>query len=340
MPDGAVQLRWYPEAPRGGRPVVAIGTFDGVHLGHQAILRAAVEMARALGEPCVALTFDPPPRQVLQPDTAPPQLTTLQQRLELLLQQGVNACAVVLFDRQVAGLLPEQFVDGVLVEKLRAGAVVAGYNFGFGRGRQGTVRTLEELGQRRGFRVRVVGPVSVDGRPVSSTLARALVQAGQVQQARAVLGRPFTVRGVVVPGAGRGRSLGYPTANVATEPGQLLPGDGVYIARARLLGADPAWSAKPLAALAVISARPTFGAGQERWLEVHALFEAGDWYRQAMEVEFLEFLRGIRTFASPQELLAQIEEDRRRAVRYFEELDRQGSPAEESPRAEAGLAPG
>lgn len=310
--------------------MVAIGTFDGVHLGHRAILRAALEMARAEGEPCVALTFDPPPREVLQPGSAPPQLATLQQRLELLLEAGVDACAVVGFDAEVAALSPEQFVDGVLVGRLHASGVVVGYNFGFGRGRQGTARTLQELGPRRGFRVRVVEPVSVDGRPVSSTLVRALVQAGEVGRARAVLGQPFAVRGVVVPGAGRGRSLGYPTANVRTDPRQLLPGDGVYLAWARLFSPEQGGFTQRMAALAVVSTRPTFESSAGRWLEVHCLFEGGEWYQRTVEVEFLEFLRGIRAFRSPEELAEQIEEDRRRALRYFQGPAGAGSLSERS----------
>ena len=320
-----VAIRWHPAAPAGRAPVVAIGTFDGVHRGHRAILEAALAWARADGRPAVALTFDPPPREVLAPERAPLQLTSLQQRLELLLAAGIDACAVIGFDRQVAALTPEQFVEEVLAGQLGVGGVVAGYNFGFGRGRSGDATTLQALGRRLGIRVQVVGPVAVHGTPVSSSWVRRLVGTGDVRAAAAALGRPFAVRGEVVRGAGRGRALGYPTANVRPGPRQLLPQDGVYFAWARLLPTQDVRPGQRLAALAVVSTRPTFGGGEGRWLEVHCLEAVGDWYGRVCEVEFLERLRAIRAFAGPRDLTAQIEEDRRAAARYF--AGRDGSNA-------------
>lgn len=315
------RLIWHPRRPSRGEVVVAVGTFDGVHVGHQAILRAARELADRAAAPCVALTFEPHPRSVVQPEWEGGLLTTLDQRLELLLRYGAHACAVLHFDRQVAAMAPEAFVQEVLVEKIGAAAVVAGFNFAFGRGRRGDISTLQALGPRLGLRVRAVEPVYVDGRPASSTAARALLQQGEVGPARAVLGRSYAVRGVVVRGEGRGRQLGYPTANIEHSPEQVLPADGVYVARFHLLGDGPRDSREDhrrqgLDALAVVSRRPTFG-GDRRWLEVHALDAAGDWYGRSVEVEFEERLRPIRTFSSPEELAAQIEADRRAAEAYL-----------------------
>ncbi len=272
---------------------------------------------------CVALTFDPHPRSVVQPGWDGALLTTLDQRLELLMRYGAHACAVLQFDRQVAQMAPESFIREVLVREVGAAAVVAGFNFAFGRGRQGDISTLETLGLAVGLRVRAVAPVYVDGRPASSTAARVLVQQGEVEKASAVLGRAYALRGVVVAGEGRGRRLGYPTANIDPGAGRVLPADGVYVARMRLLdrGAEGDRLQAPeeeLDALAVVSRRPTFG-GERRWLEVHALDAGGDWYGRMVEVEFEKRLRPIRTFASPQELVAQIEADRRAARVYLDQ---------------------
>ncbi|HEY8487145.1 MAG TPA: bifunctional riboflavin kinase/FAD synthetase [Limnochordales bacterium] len=313
-----LQVSWYPEPPAAAGatgPVVAIGTFDGVHRGHQAIVACAARMAHQRGVPCVALTFHPPPREVLQPDSSPARLCSLDQRLDLLLAAGAHACCVLGFDHHLARQSARAFVDGVLAELLQASGVVAGYNFRFGHNREGNAATLRELAQSRGMAVEVVGPVTWQGQEVSSTAVRRWVAQGEVEQAAAVLGRPFAVRGEVVAGSGRGRRLGFPTANVRVDERQLLPADGVYLAWLDLFPGPR--SDTVVASLAVVSRRPTFSPAGERWLEVHALGEGGSWYGRRVEVGFLQRLRPIRTFAGAQELVAQMEQDRREALARF-----------------------
>lgn len=300
-----VQLTWYPEAPGPEPMVFAIGTFDGVHLGHQAILRACAELAAQLGARPAAVTFEPHPRHVLQPASAPPILTPLRLRLSLLRQHGAEAVAVITFDRALAALDPETFVRGVLQDRLQARGAVVGFNFGFGKDRRGDARLLQELGERTGLVVRVVPPAERAGQVISSSAVRRMLEEGQVREAAELLGRPYRLEGTVVRGEGRGRKLGYPTANVATDPLQLLPADGVYTA---LLDGMPA--------LAVVSRRPTFGE-QQRWLEVHVLEGRWELYGRTVSVDLLEWLRPIVRFERVEALVAQIEADRRAAAEYF-----------------------
>jgi len=278
---------------------VAVGNFDGVHIGHQRILRQAVTEAN--GATPIALTFHPHPQAVVG-SGAPPALTTLAARFACIQSLGVRYTVCLRFDPVLARLAAEEFVETVLVQGLAARGVVVGYNFRFGHRAQGSPELLEQLGRREGFAVRVVPPVEVDGEVVSSSLVRRRLLAGQVEQAARLLGRPFRLPGRVVRGEGRGRQLGFPTANVAPDPELLLPGEGVY--RARLTAGDgPA-----LPAVAVISSRPTF-AGGALALEVHILDFSGDLYGQRVTVEFLDRLRGIVRFASAAELRRQIEAD-------------------------------
>lgn len=300
------RIGWYPPEPPAGETVVAIGTFDGVHLGHQAIVGQAAELALKQGAACVAVTFEPHPRHVLNPASALPILTPLPERVRLLLQSGAAAVAVITFDRKLAALDAETFVDCVLRRQLRARGVVAGFNFGFGRNRSGSAATLERFGEKAGLAVRIVQPVESGGRVVSSSEIRRLLQEGDVKEAARLLGRAYRVGGVVVKGDGRGRALGYPTANVRPDPLQLVPADGVYLA---LLDGMPA--------LAVISARPTFGQDARRWLEVHVLEGWWELYGRQVSVDLLQKLRPIVRFQSAQRLAAQIEADRRSALAYF-----------------------
>jgi len=301
-----VNLTWHPGPPPPGTAVVvALGTFDGVHVGHQAILAESRRLAAEMGASPVAVTFDPHPRHVLQPDQAPPLLTPLPARIRLLQEHGAQAVCVITFDRALAQMDPESFVRLVLCGHLGARGAVVGFNFGFGRGRQGDACTLQALGEQLGLAVRIVPPAERDGRIVSSSLVRRLLEEGRVREAAEALGRPYRLEGTVVRGDGRGRQLGYPTANVETDPAQLLPEDGVYLA-----------TLDRLPSLAVISRRPTF-AGGARWLEVHVIEGRWELYGRRVQVDLLEHLRPVIPFSSAEALVRQIEADRQAAARYF-----------------------
>lgn len=279
---------------------VAVGNFDGVHAGHQGILQRAVSEA-GRGTIPIALTFHPHPQAVVGAGP-PPALTTLEDRSAYIRTLGIQCTVCLRFDQDLARLPAEEFVRTVLVEGLAARGVVVGYNFRFGHRAQGTPELLTALGAQSGFAVQVVDAVRIDGEVVSSTLVRRRLLQGEVADAARLLGRPFRLAGRVVPGDGRGRQLGFPTANVAPAPELLLPGEGVYRVRFHR------HEGPPLPAVAVISNRPTFAGGTVA-LEVHVLDFSGDLYGERVEVEFLDRIRGIVRFASALELRRQIEAD-------------------------------
>jgi len=285
-------------------PVAALGTFDGVHLGHRAIVERAASMARALGGTPMALTFDRHPADVIPGRPRVPLLTDLEERLELLVDAGARLCVVATFDAEFARLEPEQFIEDILVGTLGIRGAVCGNDFRFGRGAAGDAGLLRRWGEKLGFQVAVVEPVLRDGQRVSSSAIRDRLARGDVEGAAALLGRPYSLAGTVVPGRGQGRELGFPTANVAPDPRRLLPGDGVYIARA--LGAGLREGGHP--ALAVVSTRPTFGV-HPRSLEVHLLDFSGDLYGRRLRVVFHRFLRGIVAFSGLEALREQIGRD-------------------------------
>ena len=279
-----------------GRAVLTLGNFDGVHLGHQAIVRTAVERARAAGAQAVALTFEPHPTAVLAPDRAPPMIQTLHDRLAALRDLGIDVTVLQRFSPRFAALEPEEFVRDFLLRHVELVDAVVGYNVNFGRARAGTADTLRTLGARFGFGVDVVGPVEVPGggEKVSSTRLRELLAAGDVRGARVLLGRQYALRGRVVVGDRRGRTLGFPTANLHLRRGLLLPRDGVYAVVAQTAGARHA-------GVLNIGVRPTFG-GRRRTVEVHVLDFAGDLYRTWLVVHVVERLRGERAFDGPDAL--------------------------------------
>lgn len=283
-------------------PAVAIGNFDGVHLGHQALVRATVALARSAGGTALVLTFDPHPARVVAPERAPRALLALDQRAAILSELGIDVVAVLPFDRGLAALSPEQFARQVLVERLAARAVVVGEHFRFGAARAGDVATLLALGGRMGFSVRAVKPELLDGQPVSSSRIRQALERGDVAAAARLLGRAPFVEGLVVHGDGRGRSLGVPTANVAPD-NESLPARGVYAARAREAAAA---TARP--AVVNVGERPTFG-GRVVLVEAHLLDFEGDLYGRRLRLEFLERLREERRFEGKDALLAQIHRD-------------------------------
>ena len=289
------------------RPVVTIGNFDGIHLGHQAILLTAVARARALSAPAVVYTFEPHPRKVLRPDSAPALLTTLEQKLELIAGTGVDAVVLEPFTPEFARIAPDAFVRECLHTRLAPVEVYVGYDFHFGRDREGSMRLLTELGPRLGFAVTIIPEVLVDGGDVNSTRIRECLARGEPERAARLLGRPYTVRGRVVRGDERGRSLGFPTANLAPE-NEVLPAAGVYAGALRLLDeGDPA-AGTVLRTVCNVGRRPTF-AGEALRAEAHALDWSGDLYGRRVELSFELRLREERRFESAAALERQIAAD-------------------------------
>lgn len=273
-----------------------LGNFDGVHLGHQALFAEA----RGHGTP-VAITFHPHPGKVLQPELAPHLITTLERKLELLAECGLSAVVVQPFDRHFAALQAADF-ERALWDELGVRHAVVGGDFTYGARRQGNAETLRAAAASRGAQLWTVPAVAVEGVVVSSTRIREYLLEGRVEAARKLLGRPFDLDGVVVPGDGRGRTIGVPTANVDTL-NELMPCAGVYAVRARV-DEDPAWRA----GAANIGVKPTFG-GNTVTVEVHLLDFSGDLYGKTLRVQFLSWLRAEHRFASAAELTRQIRRD-------------------------------
>lgn len=297
-----------------GRTVVTIGNFDGVHLGHRHVVARAREVAEELGvEHVVAVTFDPHPVAVLRPEHAPPTLSTIEDRVVLLEEAGADGVLVVPFSREIAGWTPEHFVTEILVETLKARAVVVGANFRFGYKAAGDVTTLRELGAEHDFTT--VG-VPLDGGPQvwSSTYVRNCLAAGDVEGAAEALGRPFTLRGTVVEGDRRGRELGYPTANVPTTGLHAGPADGVYAGWLRRLDGTELDGGEPMPAAISVGTNPTFDGERERRVESYVLDrEDLELYGVPVEVSFVARLRGMVRFESIEGLVATMADDVRRA---------------------------
>lgn len=280
--------------------VVAQGTFDGIHLGHQAVIRTAVERARALDVRPVAVTFDPNPLAVLRPAEAPPELLPLQERLERIAELGPDVCLVIPFTTQFAEVEADAYVKDVLLGLLRAREIVVGFNHAFGRGARGTPELLARTAGAAGVSVHVVPPLRVDGHAVSSTSIREALRRGDVRQAARFLGRPYALRGAVARGAARGRTLGFPTANLAAPPGLPLA-DGVYAARAE-------WDGRSAPAVVNVGVRPTVD-GATRLVEAHLLGVSPDLYGRALTLAFLDRIRSERRFDSLDALRTQIAAD-------------------------------
>ena len=284
--------------------VVTVGTFDGVHRGHWAVLDEIARRARASGRVSVLVTFEPHPLEIVNPAAAPPLLTLPDEKRLVLAQSAVDRVAFVPFTAELRDYAPERFVREVLEERFDLAELVIGFDHGFGRGRTGDVEMLRRIGAEDGFAVDVVPAVHLeDGRPISSTLVRRAVAGGDLALAARALGRPYSVSGVVEPGAGRGRTIGIPTINVAPpSPRKLLPPDGVYAAVvATRHGAH--------GAMLNLGGRPTFGETARR-LEAHLFGFEGDLYGATVSIDFLERLRDTRRFGSADELVAQLQRDR------------------------------
>jgi riboflavin kinase/FMN adenylyltransferase len=292
-------------SPRRAR-AITLGAFDGVHRGHRALLEVARRTARETGAETTVLTFEPTPAEVFgrlsRPDV---RLTLPEERRALLEQAGVDTVIVAEFNEALRQTEPEEFVRGLLVGRLGATAVVVSETHSFGRGGRGTMTDLMRLGCDLGFAVRVLPLVAADSAIVSSTRIRELLWAGQVEEAADLLGRPYSCTGPVVTGEGRGRTLGFPTANVAVAPPKLVPGEGVYAGRAALEGSEETWRA----AIAV-GPSPTFAThGNPRRLEAHLLDFSGDLLGRRLLLSFDRFLRPQERFPGREELIAQIARD-------------------------------
>jgi riboflavin kinase/FMN adenylyltransferase len=283
-----MQITWLPDAPSRPRHL-AVGEFDGVHIGHREVIRGADSV----------LTFEPHPRAVVAPDSAPKLLTPLTVKADLVADLGVEELIVIPFDGSFAAQTAQEFIDHVLVEQLDARTVSVGENFRFGNRARGDTDLLRT---QPGFETRVAELVELDGEIVSSTHVRGLVTAGEVDFARRFLGAPFQMRGPVAHGDKRGRTLGFPTANLVPDPALVVPGHGVYACRA-LVGGE-----NRLAAVNV-GVRPTFTTGRGLLVEAYLLDYEGDLYGRELRLDFLERLRGERRFESAEALIEQMHRD-------------------------------
>lgn len=293
-----------PPLPDGS--VVTVGSFDGLHAGHLAIVAEVVQRARGTGRKAVLVTFEPHPAEVVRRELAPARLTLPAERAEILAQVGLDYLLVLRFDPQLASRSAEAFIRDVVVARCRCRDLVVGEDHGFGRGREGGVDLLRELGQALGFTVDVVAPVEVDGQRVSSTRVRALVAEGRLAEAGRCLGRPYAVSGIVEQGEGRGRLLGVPTANLAVPFRKQLPPDGVYAVRIE-------WPGGVAGGMLHQGHRPTFDDGR-RLLEAHLFGFDGSLYGRRVRVTWVARLREVQRFASVAALQAQLERDRAAAV--------------------------
>lgn len=285
--------------------VVTVGTFDGVHRGHQAVLAEITRRARARGLESLVITFEPHPLEVVNPAAAPRLLTLPDERQRLLVQAGVDRVAVLPFTRELAELSPEQFMREVLRARFGMQELVLGYDHGFGRGRTGDLDVVRRIGEADGFAVDVVEPVRDDGRPISSTLIRAAVAHGDLALAGRWLGRPYSTLGVVERGEGRGRSIGVPTLNLPVPDGRkLLPPDGVYAVWVQW-GGDH----RRIGGMMNQGSRPTFGIS-DRGLEVHLFDVDVELYGQTVLVEWVRHLRDVQAFSSREALVNQLARDR------------------------------
>ena len=297
-----------------GKPrVVTIGTFDGVHRGHQALIEATRKRAQELGVDSMAVTFEPPPLLVLRPEAFKGRVASGEDKIEFLMNLGLDEVVTISFDRDLAQLTPEAFME-MLAEGTGLRELWVGEAFALGRNRTGNVDRLKEIGADLGFEVVALPRVTDAGEVVSSSAVRHAVESGDVAQARRFLGRPFRVSGEVIHGAHLGRTIGYPTANVV-PPEHLVPlADGIYVSLTRI---GDELNSRP--AMTYVGTRPTVNSG-DRLIETHLLDFNGDLYGQVIHVDFLERLRGDAVFAGVDALVAQLREDEQATRRYLEEF--------------------
>jgi len=293
---------------RGG--AITIGNFDGVHVGHAKIIGRLLERASQVGGPAVVFTFDPHPARLLYPEKAPPPLTWIERKADLLADLGAEAVIAYPTDEAFLRLGPREFFDRIVCEKLAARVIVEGPNFFFGRNRKGTIGILRRFCVSAGVNLEVVEPIKVGGEYVSSSRIRRLIEAGQVEEAAPMLTQPYRIRGMVIHGAGRGRKLGFPTANLGAVE-TLLPRDGIYAGRAPV-------DDRLYPAAISLGSNPTFGE-HVRKVEVFVLDFDASLYGRPLEVDFLARLRDIHTYASVDELVSQLGRDVAQTRRVFEQ---------------------
>src|SRR5215218_6541640 len=289
--------------------VLTLGVFDGLHLGHQLIMQTVVERARATGAIPTVITFDPHPRALLHPQSAPPLLQTFDQKLEAFGVLGIEQTIVVRFTREFARLRAEEFLRDVVHERLQAREVYLGRGFAFGRGREGDIELLRRVSRELGFAAFEVPEVRLRGQRISSSRIRELLAAGRVNLARRMLGRPYGVEGRVVRGFERGRTIGFPTANLRPA-NRVIPRGGVYVTATLI---DGSWRRS----VTNVGVRPTFEDTAEPSVETFVMDWGGDLYGDVVRVRFLHRLRDERRFDSVDELKRQIERDAARARKYF-----------------------
>lgn len=293
-------LHGFPTPSDSRRGIVAIGNFDGVHRGHGGIVSLLVERAGEDDAPAVVVTFDPHPIRLLRPEHAPPSLTTVEQKAALLGDHGVDFVVVMPTDRELLSLSPQEFFERVIAGEFEARGLVEGPNFRFGKDRAGDIETLRTLCESRGMTLDVAPPIEIEGGIVSSSRIRELVAAGEIAEAVELLGHPYGIVGTVSRGAGRGASLGFPTANLDGIE-TLIPPDGVYGGRAEIEGAS-------YIAAVHIGGNPTFQDARRKF-EVHLIGYRGDLYGRELEVQLTMRVRGSRQFADAEELRMQLLRD-------------------------------
>jgi riboflavin kinase / FMN adenylyltransferase len=296
-----MDVRGLPIGPSGA--VITVGTFDGVHRGHQDVLRRVALRAEESGKTSVVVTFEPHPLQILRPEQAPQLLTTFREKLEIIASTGVSYVAVLPFTPALAALDAAAFVDDVLRARFGLSELMVGHDHGFGRGRLGDINALRRLGEERGFTVIELAPViGNDGSAVSSSVIRRAIAGGDLGQAAAGLGRPYYISGRVMPGDGRGRALGYRTLNLeAPQAEKMLPPNGVYAVQVHTPeGAH--------GGMMNLGPRPTFG-DESRQIEAHVFDANRDWYGTLVRIDLLGWLRGTQTFADATALVAQLRLD-------------------------------
>lgn len=303
-------LRDIHQAP--AQTVLTIGNFDGVHLGHREIFRKVVRKARAMHGTAAVLTFEPHPLRFLAPDKAPPRINTPPEKVRLLEASCIDLLLILEFNQRFADLPAEAFVRDILVDKLAVAELVVGYDYAFGKNREGDLDFLQAKAEQYGFRLETLGPIRQGGEVYSSTRIRQALQAGEVAGVVKVLGRHFTLDGRVVHGAGRGRNLGFPTANLETDK-ELVPAEGVYAVKVK-------WRDRLYDAVVNIGTCPTF-AGQKPTLEIHLIDFRQSLYGETLRLYFVERLRAEQRFPSPAALVTAIRSDVERARTLLETRD-------------------
>jgi len=295
---------------RDSESVLTVGTFDGVHRGHQAIIDYLLRRAGDRSAPSTVVSFDPHPRSVVHGDSVS-LVTTVEERADLLESMGLHRFVVIPFSKEFASLTPEEYVSDILVDRIGLQEITVGYDHRFGKGRQGDVTSLKELGTQYGFDVDVISPQEVGQDVVSSTAIRECLKQGRVQRARELLGRPYELSGRIGSGEGRGRQLGYPTANIILRDARkVVPERGVYAVRVRLP------SGQKKGGMLNIGRRPTFDE-MNATVEVHVFDFDGDLYDESLSVQFMQRLRDEQKFESPNALAVQLSKDERHCKRVL-----------------------